>query len=162
MKIAFSGAQGTGKTYSTLEKAKELKIKHPNKTVGVLSENAINCPLPINQEATFKSQLWIFADQLRKEIEMSCKFDILVCDRAIFDAIAYTWRIDPKLGNYMLGIGQRILNTYTTIYFKRAKTNNYVIDDGLRDTDVNFREEIDKILEDIYYRKLKATNVIEV
>lgn len=150
MKIAFSGTHGTGKTTAVLEKAKELKLKYPTKTVGILSENAINCPLPINRKATIESQLWMFGDQLRKEIEMANRFDILVCDRSIFDAVAYTWRIDEELGAAMFKMSLKFIDTYDIIYFKRLKNNNYLVDDGLRDTDETFRDYIDLRLEDMF------------
>ncbi|MDL1966294.1 MAG: ATP-binding protein [Candidatus Desulfofervidus auxilii] len=152
MKIAFSGTHGTGKTTSALNKAKELKLKYPTKTVGILSENVINCPLPINKKATIESQLWIFGDQLSKEIEMANKFDILICDRSIFDVVAYTWRIDDKVSLAMFNIAIKMVDTYNTIFFKRLKNNNYLFNDGLRDTtDKEFREYIDTQLEYFFF-----------
>jgi len=163
MKIAFSGTHGTGKTTRVFDEAKRLKIKFPNKTVGILSENVINCPLPINKQTSVMSQLWIFSDQLKNEIEMSTKYDILVCDRSIFDAIAYMYRINKDVANHMLKLGEDFLDTYDTIYFIRSRNDEYLTDDGLRDgEDKKFRAEIDKILEEIYYKKLKCNNIIEL
>ena len=163
MKIAYSGTHGTGKTTRVFEKAKELKVKFPKKTVGVLSENVIHCPLPVNKETTTLSQLWIFCDQMKNEIEMSTRFDILVCDRSIFDSIAYMWRIDRETAESLLEVGRRFLDTYDVIYFLRAKNNEYLVENELRNgTDREFREEIDRILEEIYFKKLKCDNVIEI
>jgi len=39
---------------------------------------------------------------------------------------------------------------YDIIYFKRLKNNNYLVDDGLRDTDETFRDYIDLRLEDMF------------
>ena len=166
MKIAFSGAHGTGKTTSVLEKAKELKIKYPTKTVGVLSENAINCPLPINQEATTESQLWIFGDQLRKEIEMTTKFNILVCDRSIFDTIAYTKLVNEDVAFHMFGMIVRgFVETYDTIYFKRIQNNDFFVADGLRDTDREYRQKVEDALEYMFniVREMKLNvKIIEI
>ena len=150
IKIAFSGTHGTGKTTSAFEHAAELKMRYPDRTVGILSENVVNCPLPINREATVQSQLWIFADHLRQEIELSTKYNILVCDRSVYDAIAYMWRIDETTAIGMLRTVTDYARTYSTIYFKRASTNEYKNDDGLRDTDEEFRLYVDKQLETIY------------
>ena len=152
MKIAFSGTHGTGKTTAVFEKAKELKLKYPNKKVGVLSENVINCPLPINRETTLQSQLWMFADQLKKEIELSLKFDVLVCDRSLFDYVAYTWRIDEEAGKTLFQLSLKLVDTYDVIYFKRLKNNDFAFEDGLRDTDEEFRRQIDKLLEKIFFK----------
>jgi hypothetical protein len=44
---------------------------------------------------------------------------------------------------------------YDFIFFKKIKLNNYLIDDGVRDsTDLNFQKEIEITLEN-YYKKVK-------
>ena len=150
MKIAFSGTYGTNKTISALNKAKELKLKYPTKTVGTLTNNPINYSL-LNKKATIESQLQVFRKQLSEEIEMANRFDILVCDRSIFDIVVYTWWLDSKAGFIVFKIAIKMVDTYDTIYFKRLKNNNYLFNNKLRDmTDIEFREYIDTRLEYIF------------
>ena len=37
-----------------------------------------------------ETQLWMFTNRIQMEISLLTKFDILICDRTIFDTIAYT------------------------------------------------------------------------
>ena len=60
VKIAFSGTQGTGKSFSAYQKVAELKLHNPTKSVVIVNELATDSPFPINNEATRDSQLWIF------------------------------------------------------------------------------------------------------
>jgi len=151
MKIAFSGTYGTNKTISALNKARELKLKYPTKTVGTLTNNPINYSLLINKKATVELQLQVFREQLSEETEMANRFDILVCDRSIFDIVAYTWWLDSKAGFIVFNLAIKIADTYDTIYFKRLKNNNYLFNNELRyTTDIKFREYIDARLEYIF------------
>ena len=155
MKIAFTGAQGTGKTTSCYKLAHDLKIKYPNKTVMMLNENASDCPLPINKNATQNSQLWIFTNQIRREIELCTRYDIVVCDRTIADAIAYTTYMQYRdLSDIMLDMCLFHLDTYDFIVYKDVD-NDYGYDDGIRD--ISFRSTIDGILKNIYF-KLRLMN----
>ena len=151
MKIAFSGIQGANKTVSVLNKARELKLKYPTKTVATLTNNPIDYSLLINKKATVESQLQVFKEQLNKEIEMASRFDILVCDKSIFDVVTYIWWLDSKTGFITFKLAIEMVDTYNIIYFKRLKNNNYLFNDGLRDiTDKKFMEYVDTRLEYIF------------
>jgi len=150
MKIAISGTHGTGKTTLAYAKAKALKLANPTKTVVLLQEVAAECPLPINRDTTMESQLWILGQQLKREVELSARFDILVCDRTIFDILAYTHYVDPRLGRGLFRALLPYARTYNVIYFKHLKGNDFLQDDGLRDTDPAFRRFIDECLASMY------------
>ena len=90
MKIAFTGTQGTGKTTAVFDEAKAAKIAFPNKSVTVFHDNAARAPKGLyNKKGTEESQLWIFTNQLRTEIELANTYDIVICDRTVFDSISY-------------------------------------------------------------------------
>jgi len=150
MKIAISGTHGTSKTTLAFAKATALKLANPTKTVALLQEVAAECPLPINRNTTMESQLWILGQQLKREIELAARFDILVCDRTIFDTLAYTHYVDPKLGQDLFRALLPYARTYDTIYFKHLRGNDFLQDDGLRDTDPAFRRFIDERLASMY------------
>ena len=152
MYIAYSGSHGTGKTTSVFEKAKELKITMREKTVGVLAENVIFCPLPINKNTTPGSQMWIFTNKLQAEIEFLAKYDVVISDRTAVDAIAYTFVAGfRELGEAMLELVKQHIKNYDQIIFKSIKHNNYLIPDGLREGyDQKFQKDVEETLLGLY------------
>jgi len=162
MYVAFSGSHGTGKTTSVFEKAKEMKLFAKDKTVGVISENAMFCPLPINKHTTPNSQMWIFTNQVQAEIAFLAKYDIVISDRTAVDAIAYTLVAGfTELGEAMLELVKNHIGNYDEIYFKSLKHHNYLINDGVRDgTDRNFQEQVERVLLDLY-EKLKIERFVD-
>ena len=155
MKIGFAGAQGSGKTTKAYELAYELK--RIGYDVYMLSEVARSCPLPINEEATTESQLWILGETLSKE--QSCKGDILIHDRTLLDAYVYSMRINPKLFISLEPFIKEYMQTYDIIFYM-GKNDSYLIDDGIRSTNKLFRDEIDRLILD-YIKKLKLKVVQE-
>lgn len=89
MKIGIFGTHGTGKTTLALFLASRYKMDYPHMKVSLLAETARQCPFPVNEGMTLKSQQWIFAEQLKKELCYSEISDILVCDRTLLDSLAY-------------------------------------------------------------------------
>ena len=151
MKIAFTGTHGTGKTTAVYDLASQLKKEHPDKSVGIIMEIARHCPLPINKNATRKSQIWMFTHQVQLEISYQISYDIVICDRSIFDVIAYT-----KLGGYhelsssLESIAYQYMDTYDEIIFKKAENNQFCFPDGVRDMDNEFRMKVEETLIEIY------------
>lgn len=152
MKIAFSGTHGTGKTTRTLMKAVELKKQYPTKIVRTLYEVATDCPFGINQEASETGQIWIFANQIKYEIELLAKSDILICDRTIADCLAYSEYFGFKhLADSLKPAIEYWLGTYEQIYLLAPEQNEYCFNDGIRAAnDVKFRNEVHEILCSIY------------
>jgi len=157
MKIAFSGTHGTGKTTSVFELATKFKKDNTDKTVGIIAETARRCPLPINKDSTEMSQLWIFAEQMKFEIEYCEWYDIVICDRSIIDSIAYTYVGGYyELANRKLETAKSFMNTYDKIIFKTIKSNNYIYDDGIRDSkDLDYRKKIEDKMLELYQKLLK-------
>ena len=151
MKIAISGTHGTGKSTKALEFATYHKKHSPDKKIFLLQENIINCPLPFNKQTTMESQMWIVADQIKAEIEASEKYDIVICDRCVFDPIAYAnacglTAVGEMLYKFLRHWGQ----SYDRIYLMGGVMNNYIYDDGLRDTDTEFRMNVDTQFKEIF------------
>ena len=155
---AYTGSHGTGKTAEVLKKNRELKIKYPNSSVFVLQEVASFCPLPINQDTTAEAQLWIFATQIAKELELCSSWDIVISDRTCIDSIAYAYCAGfHDLSERMLSLAVLNLHLYKEIYFKSIDKNQYLYSDGIRDgirdgIDKTFRSEIETILLNYYTR----------
>jgi len=141
MKVGFVGTHGTGKTTDAYALAHHLKLHGYD--VKVLTGAARDCPLPINEQATLESQMWIFAEILRREIES--KADITICDRTVLDTFAYLYRLFPQESEQAVGLALLWFNTYDVVFWKR--TTEYLCVDGVRPTDKQFQLDIDAIIE---------------
>lgn len=149
MKIAYTGAHGTGKTSSVYRRAAKEKLKS-SKNIVVLTEIARQCPFPINEESTIDSQLWMFSTQLKKELDLSLCYDYIICDRSLVDYCAYAYFVDKKLYTGMFHICNTFVHTYDKIYFNSVKYNQYLIDDGIRSIDFDFQQRIEDKLFELY------------
>jgi hypothetical protein len=144
MKIAYSGTHGTGKTFAAHQKVLSLKKEHPEIEVGALCGVARSCPLPINKATSFEAQMWIFTRQVQEEIRLSRIYDILVCDRTVLDVAAYTTLAGlHDQGQGMLHLAAYWMATYDQIFYKQLDKNQWVFKDGTRETDADFRRQID-------------------
>jgi len=141
MKIGFVGSQGCGKTTSAYKLAAELK--RMGNDVYVLSEVARSCPFKLNEQATQKTQMWIFGKQLTRE--QSSKGDILISDRTLMDSFCYGIRACPEFFKPLTPFMKEYLKTYDYIFYLEPN-DNYLLDDGIRSTNKDFRNEIDKII----------------
>lgn len=154
VKIAYSGASGTGKTTCAFKEVVQQKILHPDKKVGILCEVARGCPYPINQHSSRLSQMWIFIKQLEAEhLKKEEGYDILVCDRTVVDSIAYTiyrgFLDEAKVMMQM--VKEKPCNSYNRIIVNTVVNNPYNYNDGLRYTsDPSFRIGMESILLDLY------------
>ena len=164
-KISFSGTHGTGKTTSCYELASLVKKEFGNKKLDVLSEVTYNSPFKINQETTTESQLWICVNQIQQELNRKQKYDLIICDRTIIDCAAYTFRQmtiiknNPPKSKIWFDLYNQILEIYKTydnifphdlIIFKQIETNDYNKEDGKRDTNNDFRTEVESIMKHAY------------
>jgi nicotinamide riboside kinase len=141
-KVAFTGTHSVGKTTASLELITELKKRGFN--ADLVSEAARSCPFPINEITTGQSQMWIFAEMIRREME--CKADILVCDRTLLDVVAYTRRVDERYASMMRAFVRLYIPTYDMIFYMEPKSE-YFKSDGVRSTDRTFQREIKELIE---------------
>ncbi|MCF8090342.1 MAG: ATP-binding protein [Desulfotignum sp.] len=156
--IAYSGAQGTGKTTSAYNHARELKITNPDKSVVTLCDLEAFCPFSINQGTTEEAQAWIFANQIRQELTAIHRFDLVVTDRTVLDVIAYT-RVagfTSLAAGMMAYAAHHVPHHYLQIYFKQSKNNQHCHQDGIRDVDQGFRQAIEDVLVEIYRELLDS------
>ena len=132
-KIAFSGSHGTGKTTSVFRVSHEYKMSHPELTVCPFNEVARECPMSINLKSTFESQMWIFTNQIAKEIEFCNRYDLVVCDRTVIDCLAYCKVFGMNaLFEMLYHTGEDWVRTYDSIYFNTIEKNPYNFEDGKR------------------------------
>jgi len=165
MKIALTGSHGTGKTTLAYELTAELKKHGINATM--CTEVARKCPFPIHRKGNFQSQLWIFVTQIKDELEAEKDYEFVVCDRSVLDTYAYTKYLLTSADTERLwAFARENLKTYDLL-FKTPIIDSYIIEDGVRDTDKKFQQDIDAILNKflneskIPYIELPKTNQLK-
>ncbi|MBD3234248.1 MAG: AAA family ATPase [candidate division Zixibacteria bacterium] len=142
IKIAFSGAQGTGKT-TILNRVTEMLIKD-GKTVKVLPELIRECPYPADAESTFSTQLWVSSQTILYETELGKEIDYLIADRPITDIAVYKELVRENRG--LSDTEDKILSflietwrvTYDLFFAVTVPVEIWMerdIDDGFRSTD---------------------------
>ena len=155
MKISFSRTHGTGKTTSVFELAHKMKIEYPGKKIITFVDDIRNSPFGFNKGKPVESQLWMFASRIKNELELSSKFDIVICDRTVFDIIAYTKYFGFNyLASDMFDLAINFAPTYDKIILKTIKNNDYLIEEGVdRDTkDHEYRQKVEDELRKIYHK----------
>ena len=152
-KIAFSGSHGTGKSTSVGQAFIDNKMAHPEYTIGMIMENAKDCPFDINKGGNIYTQYWIFCNQVQRELYLQDKYDLVICDRSVVDSIAYG---SVVLGNIqftdsLIYLASQYVHTYKEIIFRSIKTNDYWYDDNFRQAnDQKFRQDVEDELLRIY------------
>ena len=151
-KIAFTGTHGTGKTTSVFKLAADCKLHCSTKSVHIITETASESPFKINKNTTPESQLWIFTTQIKRELENSLRYKLLISDRTIVDCIAYSTIAGFKdLAKNQIEMAKSFIGTYDYIFYKSIEKNNFVFEDGIRDAkDMDFRKNMDCELKLIY------------
>jgi len=142
IKIGFIGTQGTGKTTMCYDLAACLKKMGHN--AKVMNEVARNCPLPINEEADIRSQLWIIGTTLAEEVGSKC--NLLICDRTLLDSLVYTSRIDKTTAKLLEPFVEEYMKSYDIIFYMRPN-KGYLLEDGERSTNIEFQKDIQKLME---------------
>ena len=150
--IARSGAHGSGKTVAALRHTADMMCSYPSLRIELITGIARKCPLPINKQSTGDGQLWIFCELAKEMMARLKTCDIILCDRSIFDVIAYTvvGAKDLQTASWMLDFVKTNKNLYSQVIYHPANKFEFCHDDGLRETDVHFRYEVDRWLQRFY------------
>ena len=143
-KVAFIGSHGIRKTSAVLAFAAE--VQRAGRSVELGREVVRDNPLGINEGATGEAQLWVLVSQIRQELELARKAEVLVTDRGVMDNYAYylrssggsdTFAVEPLVRQWSL--------TYDLVV--RLMPDVALQDDGVRSTSDAFRDEIEAILD---------------
>jgi len=161
--ISYTGAQGTGKTTAAFNQSVDLKLKYPGKTTTILAQIENMCPFLINKNTSYPAQMWIFTEQLNKEVTLNDRFDLVVTDRTVVDAAAYSMVAGMEgLAMAMLDLAAKHMHIYDKIFFRTIKNNNYCFDDGHRSIDQKFRADVESVLRKMYDHLRNDTSMCEV
>ncbi len=158
-KIAFVGSHGIRKT--TAAHAFVNTLQRAGRSVEYGREVVRDNPLGINEGATGEAQLWVLVSQIRQELELAPKAEILVTDRGVVDNFAYYYRAS----------GMRDLFDVEPLVRAWGRTYDLVVRltpdialraDGVRSTSDAFRDEIERILDDVLPRFVRADRLVTV
>jgi nicotinamide riboside kinase len=143
-KIAFVGSHGIRKT--TAAYAFAHTIQRAGRSVEFCREVVRDNPLGINESATGEAQLWVLVSQVRRELELAPKAEVLVTDRSIVDNYAYYLRACGMTDRF--GV-EALVRSWGTTYdlVVRLLPDIRLRGDGIRSTSGAFRAEIEQILE---------------
>jgi hypothetical protein len=118
-------------------------------------------PLGINEGATGEAQLWVLVSQIRQELELARKADVLATDRGVMDNFAYYLRacggtdafsIEPLLRRWSL--------TYDLVV--RLLPDVALQPDGVRSTNHAFRDEVEAILDRVLPDLVPAGRLVTI
>ncbi len=123
------------KIYSKLKNQKDITIIH---------EVARICPFKLNKDTTFEAQIWILLEHLRQETEKA-GHKFVISDRSLIDNYMYMIRAFPEKSKIFLDIVIESSKYYDYI-FKTVSKDVEIKEDGFRDTDPEFKKDIDNLL----------------
>ena len=143
-KIAFIGSHGIRKTSALLAFAAE--VQRAGRSVELGREVVRDNPLGINEGATGEAQLWVLVSQIRQELELARKADVLATDRGVMDNFAYYLRACGGVDQYdALPLVRSWSRTYDLVV--RLLPDVALQADGVRSTSDAFRDEVEAILD---------------
>jgi nicotinamide riboside kinase len=143
-KIAFIGSHGIRKTSALLAFAAE--VQRAGRSVELGREVVRDNPLGINEAATGEAQLWVLVSQVRQELELAHRADVLATDRGVMDNYAYYLRACGGRDEFDVEpLVRRWSRTYDLVV--RLLPDVALQADGVRSTSDAFRDEIESILD---------------
>ena len=156
-KIAFVGSHGIRKTSALLAFA--AVVQRAGRSVELGREVVRDNPLGINERATGEAQLWVLVSQIRQELELARKADILVLDRGVMDNYAYYLRANGGQDRFAVEpLVARWSETYDLVV--RLLPDIALQADGVRSTNDAFRDEVESILDEVIPRFVASEKLI--
>lgn len=158
-KIAFVGSHGIRKT--TAAHAFVNTLQRAGRSVEYGREVVRDNPLGINERATGEAQLWVLVSQIRQELELAPKAEVLVTDRGVVDNFAYYLRACGMRDRFAV---EPLIRAWSTTYdlVVRLTPDIALRPDGTRSTNDAFRDEIEVILDDVLPRFVRPDRLVTV
>jgi nicotinamide riboside kinase len=156
-KIAFIGSHGIRKTSALLAFA--AVVQRSGRSVELGREVVRDNPLGINERATGEAQLWVLVSQIRQELELAHKADVLATDRGVMDNFAYYLRANGGDDRFDVEpLVHRWSSTYDLVV--RLLPDIALQADGIRSTNDAFRDEVEVILDEVLPRLLADEQLV--
>ena len=141
MKIAFTGAQSTGKTtlLKELKRDPELSLKYDFRDE--ITRRMQRKGLSINESGDDITQLLIMNSHIKNSL-----IDNVIMDRCALDGLIYTdWmygkgKVQQWVIEYAENVFNLLIDRYDYIFYLTPEFD--IEDDGVRSTDIDFRNDI--------------------
>ena len=158
-KVAFIGSHGIRKT--TAVHAFANVMQRAGRSVEHGREVVRDNPLGINEGATGEAQLWVLVSQIRQELQLAQKADVLVLDRGVMDNFAYYLR---ACGGEDLFDVAPLVARWSASYdmVVRLRPDIPLRSDGVRSTSDAFRDEIEGILDSRLLSLVSAKQLVNL
>ena len=156
MKIGFCGTMSVGKTTLVNELAKLPEFKdYTSRTER--SKYLMEMGIPLNTDSTLKGQL-VFAAE--RASELLC--DKIITDRTVIDVMAFSALSNSMSGNESFHLNSalgHLIDDYDYLFYV-SPVGVKMEDNGVRETDIRYRDNINKkILEILDWRDVKYTTI---
>ena len=156
MKIGFCGTMSVGKTTLVNELAKLPEFKD-YKSRTERSKHLMSMGIPLNTDSTLKGQI-VFAAE--RASELLC--DKIITDRTVIDVMAFSALSNSMSGNESFHLNSalgHLIVDYDYLFYV-SPVGVKIEDNGVRETDVRYRDNINKkILEILDWRDVKYTTI---
>tara|TARA_Y100000389_G_C17329604_1_gene447372 strand:+ start:449 stop:970 length:522 start_codon:yes stop_codon:yes gene_type:complete len=156
MKIGFCGTMSVGKTTLVNELAKLPEFKD-YKSRTERSKHLMEIGIPLNTDSTLKGQ-FVFAAE--RASELLC--DKILTDRTVIDVMAFCELSDSMTANeafYLNSALAHLINEYDHLFYV-SPVGVKMEDNGVRETNMKYRDEINKkILNILDLRGIKYTTI---
>jgi len=160
MKIGFCGTVSVGKT-SLVNELKSLPEFSHYKFTTERSKYLRDLGIPLNTDSTLKGQIIFAAERSRELLEEN-----IITDRTIIDVMAFSLlskSIPPNDKDDFCIMAKNLISEYDYIFYVSPEGVN-IEDNGVRETDAEYREEIDHSIQriiNIYKHRIKNFYKIE-
>ncbi|MBI4151832.1 ATP-binding protein [Candidatus Woesearchaeota archaeon] len=148
-KICLSATQGTGKTTLATLVAGELRRRTvETRTLPEMSTLAREKGLPINEQTSRETQLWILYAQFAEELTYHARtapprYDVIICDRGVDNYCYLERRFGRDEQALRLVQGHLLKYPYNQIYVLPIITDDLPEGEGVRSTNHQFQQEMD-------------------
>ena len=146
MKIAFTGAQGTGKTTLLNMLKHQPNIQYKYEFIDEITRRMLKKGLQINEQGDNTTQLLIVNEHIKNTLYTDC-----VLDRCILDGFVYTtWLYDNnKVKGWVYQYSKQVFyhykDSYDYIFYIKPEFD--IENDGVRSNNIRFRDEISALFE---------------
>ena len=160
MKIGFCGTMSVGKT-TLVNALKELPEFKDYQFATERSKYLSDLGIPLNTDSTIKGQIVFLAERAS---ELMC--ENIITDRTVVDVIAFTKAaksIDYDEATDYTQLASRLMNEYDYLFYISPEGVE-MEDNGVRETDLKYRELIDNIIVNTlttYKSRIKNYGVLE-
>lgn len=163
MIIAFTGAQSSGKSTLLAKMQEDAYFKDWGFEAEITRSLKEKYKLAINEEGDNFTQMVTIHSHIEnfwKNKDRNCVLDRCCIDALVYTTyMSYTGKCDEELGYYAEYVCKKLVDKYDIIFYTDPSIP--LVEDGVRSTDVNFRNKIIDLFE-FYISQFNTGNVIKV